>query len=672
MKTKLYKLCLGVFTALSLSAFSQTITTVGGIGTGGYSGDGGSALSAQLNDPFNLTTDAAGNVYIVEESNHVVRKITPGGIISTVAGTGAGGYSGDGGAATSAQLNIPTGIVIDPSGNIYIADLLNNRVRKITPGGIISTLAGTGSASFSGDGGPAASAALNYPEGVALDNTGTNLYIADRGNNRIRVVSLTAFTITTFAGTGASGSGGDGGPALAAQFSLPLGVGTDPNGNVYVADYGNNKIRKINTSGIITLLAGTGTAGFSGDGGLGSSAQLSSPTHAFGDASGNVYISDYNNHRLRKVNSSSIISTYAGTGLGGFSGDGGLASAAQINGSTGACMDGAGNIFLADRFNDRIRKISGTCPTVSLSLASNSIACNGSTTSATATANGGTGFTYTWSPSGGSTSVVTVPAGNYTVTASNSCSNTVSQTILITQPAPLFINATASPTSICQGNSSSLISNGGGGTGALTYSWSSGAGTNTTTVSPGTTTVYSITITDANNCSKTETVSVTVNANPTVSAVTSNSMLCSNFNQSATLTANGALSYTWSTSANGQNIVVTPSTTTSYTVTGTDSNGCTGSTVFTQSTTVCGGISETVNVSSVNVYPNPNSGEFTLSVKSNDVNVEIYNSLGQVIRKEKLMEGNNRFDIKNFANGVYVLKVYENGKVTGHSKLIKE
>jgi PKD repeat protein len=330
----------------------DTITTLAGTGTAGFAGDGGQATSAQLNLPTGVAVDGQGNLYIADYVNHRIRKVSSG-IITTVAGTGTAGYSGDGGQATSAQLDYPFGVAVDAQGNLYIADQVNQRIRKVS-GGIITTVAGTGTAGYSGDGGQATSAQLNNPIGVAVDGQG-NLYIADYMNHRIRKVS--SGIITTVAGTGTAGYSGDGGQATSAQLDGPVGVGVDAQGSVYIADQGNQRIRKL-SGGIITTVAGTGTAGFLGDGGQATSAQLNSPFGVAVDGQGNLYIADASNHRVRKV-SGGIITTVAGTGTSGYSGDGGQATSAQISEPVGVAVDGQGNLYIADYDNQRIRKVSG-------------------------------------------------------------------------------------------------------------------------------------------------------------------------------------------------------------------------------------------------------------------------------------------------------------------------
>ena len=345
------------------------ITTVAGDGTRGYGGDGAAATAAQLKGPSDVALDAAGNLYIADAGNHRIRKVDSAGTITTVAGDGTGSYGGDGGAATAAQLSFPRGVALDGSGNLYIADMVNHRIRKVDTAGVITTVAGDVTAGYGGDGGAATAARLNSPTSVALDGSG-NLYIADLWNHRIRKVD-TAGVITTVAGDGTAGYGGDGAAAAAARLNLPISVALDGSGNLYIAD--NQRIRKVSSAGTITTVAGDGTedefgrGDYGGDGGAAVAAQLNDPTDMAPDGSGNLYIADSSNQRIRKVSSAGIISTVAGDGTQGYSGDGGAATAAtQLNSPTGVALDSANNLYIADAGNHRIRKAdsAGTLTTV--------------------------------------------------------------------------------------------------------------------------------------------------------------------------------------------------------------------------------------------------------------------------------------------------------------------
>ena len=331
----------------------QTIDTVAGTGRSGFSGDGGPAVEAELRRPLGVAVDSAGNVYIADVIDYRIRKVDSTGTITTIAGTGRSGFSGDGGPAVEAELHNPRDVAVDSAGNVYIADVSNHRIRKIDSTGTITTIAGTGELGFSGDGGPAVEAELYYPYGVAVDSAG-NVYIADSGNQRIRKVDSTG-TITTIAGTGRSGFSGDGGPAVEAELRSPVGVAVDSAGNVYIADVRDRRIRKVDSTGTITTIAGTGEFGFSGDGGPAVAAELRSPDGVAVDSAGNVYIADSRTQRIRKIDSTGTITTIAGTGRSGFSGDGGPAVEAELRSPVGVAVDSAGNVYIADSFNHRIR-----------------------------------------------------------------------------------------------------------------------------------------------------------------------------------------------------------------------------------------------------------------------------------------------------------------------------
>jgi len=332
-----------------------TITTVAGNGQPGYSGDGGPATAASLSGAVGVAVDAAGNLYIADTSSNRIRKVTPGGTITTVAGNGGAVYSGDGGPATAASLNWPSGLAVDAAGNLYIADNHNHRIRKATAGGTITTAAGNGQQGYSGDGGPATAASLNSPYAVAVDSAG-NLYIVDSNNNRIRNESSVG-TITTAAGNGQQGYSGDGGPATAASLGSPGGVAVDSAGNLYIADSSNLRIRKVTSGGTITTLAGNGAQGYSGDGGPATAASLWGPSCVAVDAAGNLYFADTWNSRIRKVALGGTITTVAGNGRMAYSGDGGPPTAAALNLPQGVAVDAASNLYISDYFNYRIRKV---------------------------------------------------------------------------------------------------------------------------------------------------------------------------------------------------------------------------------------------------------------------------------------------------------------------------
>jgi uncharacterized protein (TIGR03437 family) len=412
------------------------ISTVAGTGVPGFSGDGGPATGAALFTPSRVVVDAAGNLYISDFNNHGIRKVTASGTITTMAGNGRFRFSGDGGPATSAVLNSAWAAAIDTAGNLYISDYLNDRIRKVTPRGTITTIAGNGIAGFAGDGGPATSAALELPRGVAVDAAG-NVYIADGNNNRIRKATVTG-TITTVAGDGISIFSGDGGLATKASLANPGGMAVDAAGSLYIATFGDNRVRRVTPQGTITTVAGNGAQfcfgysppqscpcpapagpfarvaaasvvlnspyglavdtlgniyisdfsddcilkvtpdgilttvagslgffGFSGDGGPATTAALNNPTGVSVDAAENLYIADLGNNRIRKATAGGTITTIAGNGTEGFSGDGGLATNAALNSPQGVVVDAAGNLYIVDTGNNRIRLVLASPPSLS-------------------------------------------------------------------------------------------------------------------------------------------------------------------------------------------------------------------------------------------------------------------------------------------------------------------
>ena len=343
---------------------SATIATVAGDGSPGYAGDGGPAIDAQINDSGAIAIDGAGDLYIADNVTSVVRMVTPAGTISTIAGTGTAGYNGDNIPASQAQLNSPAGLAVDRAGDLYIADAANARIRMISAAtGEISTVAGTGTAGYNGDSFAATFAELNEPAGVAVDGEG-NLYIADSGNARVREVSAWSGEIGTLTGTGSAAYSGDGGPAAEAGLKNPQAVAVDASGNLYIVDLTgpdgasgtSGRIREVfAATGIINTVAGNGTAGYNGDGIAAVKAELSSPAGLALDGSGNLYIADAGNNRIRAMApGGGEIATVAGTGAAAYNGDGIPAVTANIGNPRGVATDGAGNIYIADG-SSRIR-----------------------------------------------------------------------------------------------------------------------------------------------------------------------------------------------------------------------------------------------------------------------------------------------------------------------------
>ncbi|WP_156722289.1 NHL repeat-containing protein [Streptomyces apocyni] len=329
-----------------------TITTVAGNGNAGWQGDG-VAISTRLNHVRGVASDAEGNLYIADTNNHRVRKVTPDGRITTIAGDGNAGWTGDG-QATSSRLYHPWGVAVDAEGAVFIADAYNHRIRKVTPDGRITTIAGDGNAGWTGDG-QARSARLNYPFSVALDNAG-NVYVTDRNNHRIRKITRDD-RITTIAGDGNAGWIGDG-QATSTRLNYPFGVAVGAEGAVYVADTHNHRIRKITSDGYITTIAGYGPAGWDNDG-QATSSKLHTPTGLTVDSAGIVYIADWGNHRVRKVTSDGRIITIAGYGPAGFESDGGPAQSSKLYYPADVALDPRGNLFIGCYGNQRVRQVDG-------------------------------------------------------------------------------------------------------------------------------------------------------------------------------------------------------------------------------------------------------------------------------------------------------------------------
>ena len=361
---KLYIFSLLIFficTKTTLHA-QQIIRTIAGVGSTSYFGDGGPAVAAGIGTAFSVAVNDSGDVFICDNYNNVIRKVRKDGIISTYCGIAYPTFGGDEGLATAAGISVPYSLALDPIGNLYIADAANLRVRKVDTGFIIHTVAGIGgSGYFNYDGIPATSAKIGAG-GVALDASG-NIYVGD-ANSRVRKIN-TSGIISTVAGNSSVGYSGNGGAATAASFDGPIGVCVDNAGNIYIADKNNNVVRKVNASGIVSVFAGTGSYGFSGDGGQATAAKFNGPNAVRIDPQGNVIIVDQSNNRIRKVNSAGIISTIAGsTGTVGFAGDGGAPTAAVLGTPGDVCWNRYGNMFISEKsgnstttYGRRIREV---------------------------------------------------------------------------------------------------------------------------------------------------------------------------------------------------------------------------------------------------------------------------------------------------------------------------
>ncbi len=346
---------------------SGVITTTAGNGSSRYLGDGGLAVDASV-IATGIGLDGPGNAYVTESGTPRIRRIDSSGIITTVAGNGAVGYSGDGGLATQAAFYVPGNAAGDAAGNFYIADSGNNRVRRVDASGVITTFAGNGTIGYSGDGVPATQTSVWQPLAVAVDRTG-NLYIADNYNNRIRRVDVTTGIITTVAGGGTCANSGnfcgDGGLAIQAVLYYPVWVAVDGVNppDIYIADLGNNRVRRVDgATGVITTVAGNGMFGVSGDGGPATQASVEFPASVAVDSAGKLYISESGDHRVRVVSASGTITTLAGTGVGGYNGDGRPASTAMLHDPSGLAVDSSGNLYIADTSNGRVRRVEAVAP----------------------------------------------------------------------------------------------------------------------------------------------------------------------------------------------------------------------------------------------------------------------------------------------------------------------
>ncbi len=720
LKKTMKKFLLLVATAFCLHANAQIITTVAGTGTHGYSGDGDLATNANLgsNSPTDVVMDGAGNLFICDRSNGRIRKISNDTITTVASG-----------------LNYPNSIAVDTAGNLYIA-ANDSKVYKLNKNGFPSypfAIAGTGATGYSGDGGQATAAVLGDIEGIAVDISG-NVYISDHYKNVIRKIDTITGIISTVAGTGVGGHSGDGGQAIAAQLFQPYGMAFSPSGNLFFVEDNGGNIRQIDLStGIISAVAGNNYPGYSSsDGTTINNIYLSNPTDIGFDADGNIYVCETGYNRIRKIDGyTGILSTVAGNATAGYSGDGGTGIAAKLNKPTGIFVTPIGDVYIADSYNQRTRKVTCSVPALNLSVI-NPVICKHDTTSLMV--KGAT--SYTWSPAASlSANNITNPVSNattttnYTVTGKNAC-GTSSDTITIKvnslphvsvvasasicvnvydtlrasgatyydwhgdnffngsdsltidynfqgitsytvigtniynckDTVRFKVNAFPTPTitvnnpSVCYGDTAIVNAAGGvkynwwngdttssikifytgigtynnyghvtgvdvhgcvpqnsayfnltvnqlpnvyltsttswgsticalttptlTGNGASTYAWSDGATTAINTPSPTDTTTYVVIGTDANGCTGKDSILINVYALPTINVVSTATAIC--VGSTTTLTASGtATSYTWNTSATTASVVVTPTTTAAYTVTGTDANGCENTAVST-------------------------------------------------------------------------------------------
>lgn len=640
LKKIFYLFCAIVAACSPFAANSQTIFTVAGTGTAAYSGDGGAATLANINVPHGVATDAAGNVYFTDYNNHRIRKISTTGVITTIAGTGFGGYlaAHDGGPATAAWIKWPIGIAVGPTGIIYFSDYGNNIIRKIDASGIITTIAGVPGSippippGPSGDGLPATSVTLGNAWGVAIDGSG-NVIIADAMCYRVRKINTTTGLLSNVAGNGLFGFAGDGGAATAAacRVNEPSGVAVDAAGNIYIADYGNNRIRMINTSGVISTIAGVGLPyGYSGDGGPASAARFYSPKGIAVDNSNNIYICDGTNNAVRKINTSGIINTIAGTGVAGYSGDGIPALSAQLNTPTGVAVRYDGDVFIADNNNSRVRRIKiGNDPYFTLGISRSVVFCPAESNlidTLMRVDDIDVGQTLTWSP-------VQLPA-HATLVATATATSTGST---VTPGGILFIPST-------------------GYTGLDTFK---------VKVTDGT---YSDTIT----------IFASIIAAPVAGVINGPDSVCPGYNITLTDTVAGGI---WSSSNTARATVstagvvtgVSPGTVTiTYTVTNTCGTAFTTFPVEVLATIPC--ISSVSDLGSirdrVQIVPNPNSGTFAITLPANAgliPKIEIYNVTGVRVSEYVVPFDKPTKIVLDQPVGIYYICVY-----TAEGKLIKK
>ncbi|PWT76932.1 MAG: hypothetical protein C5B59_05365 [Bacteroidetes bacterium] len=701
MKFRL-RICIlfSLFWQYTSHAYAQIITTVAGSAVYGYSGDGGPATMAALLVPSGVAADKNNNLYIADDDNNRIRKVDAiTGIITTVAGNGSYGFAGDGGPAISASLKGPTGIAIDAAGNLYVADYNNNRIRKVDVAtGIITTIAGNGSSGFGGDGGPAVSANIWLPTGVAVDRS-NNVYIADYGNHRVRKVDAQSGVITTVAGNGIAGFSGDGGLGISAELFEPYGIFMDAAMNLYIADYGNNRIRKlVSGTGIISTIAGTGITGYNGDGLSSLSTNLTAPTGITADIFGNLYIADLSQRVLRMDAVTRVITTIAGNGTQGFSGDGGPAVNAQLFNSWGVFININGDLYIADNANNRVRKVA-FCFTPVISSPVNATTCIGGNTHFDIRAT--SVISYQWqinTPLGwenltngpaytgvNADSIKLINIGlalngsEYRCEVSNGCTyyHSSPDTLTVAVSVTPSVEIKASSTAVCKDSAIEFIAMPTNGGATPSFQWQ----VNGMVSETGTATyinnhlengdVVSCLMTSGATCATpltaaSNSIPITINPKP-LPSLSKDTIICKG--NSITLYPGAFNAYSWSNLENRDSITVADAG--NYWVQVTDQNNCKAiDSIKVSVTSQCNCILD----ERTKIYPIP-FHDFLIIEKETtncDVSMSLYNTLGQVlIRNKQIQNGTNKINLSAIAAGMYFCVLRAGDKVLRAEKILK-
>ena len=651
-----------ILSVIPCIAHAQIITTIAGNGIFGYGGNSGPATLATLNGPSGVALDSNNNLYFTDNANWVVRMINSRGIISTIAGNNTFGYGGDGGPATNAAIWTPTYLKVAKNGDIYIVELEDERIRKVTTSGNISTVAGYGGYGYYGDGGPAIDASFTNIYDIALDSS-ENIYIADAGDNVIRKITNSTGIINYIAGDGfgaAHGYGfgyggysGDGGSATLAELNTPCGVAIDDSGYIYIADTWNSVVRKINPTGIITTIAGNGIAGYSGDGGQASASSLNHPGAIAVDKNGNIYLSDSYYSRIRKINKSGIITTIAGNGSISYGGDNGPATAAGIN-PTSIAVDLCHNLYIADQSNSRIRKISGISGIVAI--------CQGTSTLLEDDAPGGTWLTSTPSiASIDSTGVVTgISSGSAYIYYIIGADTAVTPVVVNTAPISGVISGN---TNLCVRTMDTLTTTSSLGYWHGSNSSASVTGNVITGTTPGIDTVYYTVNYTCGNA--TSLFVVTVNSTPDAGRIFGTDSLCQGDTILLSESVTGGYwgnKDTLLASLIGAGSIVGESPgndTVIYTVT---NAGCSIETAYPikiKSTSSCteGVIAIEKQNTLSEVHPNPAYTELSITSSNTIKSISIINPLGQQVFTNKYNSSDIQISVANLPTGVYFIKI---------------